>query len=66
VNRRLLLAAAVVGAIGSGLAAPALAAGESTATEEPTSICVQMPLHKPTDPKAPGYCLWIPGLVAAR
>ena len=65
-NRRLIVAAGVVAALGAGLAAPALAEGTASSTEEPTSICLRMPLQKPTDPKAPGYCIWIPGVAASR
>jgi hypothetical protein len=66
VNRRLLVTAAVLGTLGAGLVAPALASSESTTQADPTNICVRMPLQKPTDPKAPGYCIVIPGLGAAQ
>jgi hypothetical protein len=64
VNRRLVITSALLGVLGAGLAAPALAASDTTDSGS-TTICVQMPLNKPTDPKAPGYCIWIPGLAAA-
>jgi hypothetical protein len=66
VNRRLLVTVAVLGTLGAGLAAPALASSESSTQEDPTSLCVRLPLQKPTDPKAPGYCIVIPGLGAAK
>jgi len=66
VNRRLIVSASVLAALGAGLAVPALADSSASSAEEPTSICLRMPLQKPTDPKAPGYCIWIPGMAAAR
>jgi hypothetical protein len=64
VNRRILVTTAVLGTLGAGLAAPALASPSESTSETPTTICVQLPLNKPTDPRSPGYCVWIPGLAA--
>ena len=61
-TRRLLATLAVLGTVGAGIAVPVLVSTSSTSAE-PTSVCVRMPLQRPTDPYAAGYCLLIPSSV---